>query len=344
MRTTLASVFDCHSDVSIDVYRRRRAGEHSVLKRIHLPAYREGGVVGAVYTVGGDSPQGDLFGEGQAYRSTVALLDALEADVSESDGSFGFASSAEEVRALIDDGVFAIVLALEGAKPLEGDLARLEWFHRRGVRIIGLTWNSRNELAVGLDSGPGGLTPFGVEAVAAMNEFGILIDLSHAAPQTFWDVAETSAAPLYASHSNAKTIRDHSRNLDDEQLRAIADSRGVIGICLYADFVSQPPVSVSSVVAQINYIRDSVGTDGIAIGADYLDYDLEAIAKTIRESAGYAQLTAFFPEGLETVASTQNLVAAMTRQGYEQDQITQIVGGGNFLRLFYESQDTHVRA
>jgi membrane dipeptidase len=326
-------VIDCHSDVSIDVYRRRLAGERNVLERIHLPAYLDGGVVASVCTVGGDSPQGEIFGDGQSYRSAVVLLDALEADIEEAGGKFAFASSANDVRACVDAGVFAIVPALEGAKPLEGDLARLEWFHGRGVRIVGLTWNSRNELAVGLDSGAGGLTPFGVEAVAAMHELDILVDLSHASPQTFWDVAEVGAAPLYASHSNANAVREHSRNLDDAQLRAVADSGGVVGVCLYADFVSEPPTTISSVMTHIDYLRDHIGPDKVALGADFLDYDLETIARTVQQNSGYAALTAFFPQGLETVRTTQNLVAAMADRNYSPDEIDGIAGGGNFLRV-----------
>jgi membrane dipeptidase len=325
-------VIDCHSDVAVDIYRRRQAGESAVLSRVHAPAYREGGVVASVCMVGGDTPIALVDGEDQPYRSTLSMLAALQADVDESDGAFAIVTSPEEVKARIAEGVFAIVLAIEGAAPVEGDLSRLEALHDRGIRVVGLTWNSRNEIAVGLGSGEGGLTEFGVRAVGMMNDLGMLIDLSHASPTTFWDVAETSKAPLYVSHSNAKAIRDHARNLDDDQLRAVADSGGAVGLVTYADFVASPPVGLNELHRHLDYFRETIGDDCIVIGADFVDYVAEETASFARENSSYNDLPSLFTTGLESVSSMQNLIELMRTHGVPDDTITGIASE-NFLRL-----------
>ena len=328
-------VIDCHSDVSVDVYRRRIAGETSVLARIHGPAYRRGGVVASVCTVGGDTP---LLGDEQRpYETTLGLLEALEADVADSNGEFAIARSAAEVRTLIAQGVFAIVLAIEGAAPVEGDLDRIDELYERGIRVIGLTWNSRNEIAVGLDSGEGGLTEFGSDAVRRMNELGILVDLSHSSPQTFWDVVGVTSSPVYASHSNAKAVRSHARNLDDDQLRAIAASDGAVGLVAYADFVSEPPVELAALLRHLDHFRDLVGDGRIVIGADFLDYALEETVAFAAKSPAYNELPTYYPRGLESVAEMQNLLAAMREHGVPEETCSRI-GAENFLALMERTE------
>ncbi len=328
-------VIDCHSDVSVDVYRRRAAGESAVLSRIHAPAYRKGGVVASVCTVGGDTP---LLGDAtRPYETALTLLEAVEADVAESDGAFAIATSAGEVRSLIARGVFAIVLAIEGAAPVKGDLNVLQALYHRGIRIIGLTWNTRNEIAVGLDSGDGGLTAFGRKAVARMNELGIVVDLSHASDQTFWDVAEVSTAPLYASHSNARAVRKHGRNVDDDQLRAIADTDGAVGLVTYADFISEPPVAIGGLLRHLDHFRSIVGDNRIVIGADFLDYALEDTAAFAAQSAAYNALPAYYAPGLESVSDMQNFINAMAEHGVPEDTVARI-STENFLALLEKTQ------
>jgi membrane dipeptidase len=328
-------VIDCHSDVSVDVYRRRLEGESSVLSRIHAPAYEAGGVVAAVVTVGGDTGLAQL--DGSPYENTLTLLDALETDIGESDGAFAIAATADEVRALIAKDVFAIVLAIEGAAPVEGDLGKLEDLHDRGVRVIGLTWNSRNEIGVGVGSGEGGLTEFGGRAVTRMNELGILVDLSHSTTTTFWDVATVTGAPLYASHSNARALRDHPRNVDDKQLGAIADTGGAVGLVAYADFISDPPVDLDGLLRHLDHFREKVGDNHIVFGADFLDYAIEDTLELARTSPSYNEMPEPYATGLGSVGSTQNLVEAMRKHNVPAGTISG-VASENFLRLLATTQ------
>lgn len=170
------------------------------------------------------------------YEAALTYFDALNADIAEADGEIQLALTPAELESSLEAGAFAIVPSLEGASSIEGNLDHLRDLHDRGVRVLGLTWNSSNEVAAGVGF-EGGLTEFGVEAVALMQELGIVVDLAHASVQTFWDVIERSEGPLLVSHANAKAVMDHPRNLDDEELGALRERGGVIGVVLYPGYV-----------------------------------------------------------------------------------------------------------
>src|SRR4051794_21583900 len=173
----------------IDVFRRRRQGERGVLARVHLPGLRQGGVGACVCTVGGDVPSLCPLGIDDPYGSALAMLRELHADVAEAGGEIAVVATASEMARCLADGTFALLPALEGALPFRGDLRLVEDLCDRGVRVVGLTWNSRNEFGVGVGAGEGGLTRQGLRAVALMNDLGVVIDVAHASPTTFFDVA-----------------------------------------------------------------------------------------------------------------------------------------------------------
>jgi membrane dipeptidase len=322
----------------IDVFRRRAAGERSVLSRRHLPAHRHGGVVASICTVGGDGVGLSPLGIDRPYESAVAKLDALDAEVAESEGMYEFASSAAEVEDCVRRGVFAIIPSFEGASPFQGDLGRIEEFYARGVRVVGLTWNERNELAVGTNAGDGGLTDLGGEAVTLMNGLGILIDLAHASLRTFDDVAGITRAPLFVSPSNAKTLRAHPRNLEDEQLREIAKSGGAVGINFYPDFIAPSPVTLEQLLDHIIYVVEMMGTDSVVLGPDFIDYAIEELmAEIARHRAVYEAQSAQYPVGADSVRSIQNVIAGVADRGVDDTTIDKIAHV-NFLRLWEATQ------
>ena len=308
-------VIDCHSDVMIDVFRRRRAGERAVLLRRHLPESTEGGVVASVCTVGGDGAALSPLGIDRPYESAVAKLDALRADVAESEGKIEIVSSAAELEACIERGVYAIIPSLEGASPVQGNLARIEELYERGVRVLGLTWNEPNELAVGTDAGvdDGGLTDVGAEAVALLNDLGIVIDLAHASKRTFTDVAGISRAPLFVSHSNSKAVYDHVRNLDDEQLRAVASSGGAAGLVFYSNFIGPRPATMDHLLDHIDYFVKTMGADSVVLGPDFIDYAHEELMLEVARHPNLYDIDVQYAEGVETVRSMQNLITGHGR-------------------------------
>ncbi|MDX6398386.1 MAG: rane dipeptidase [Gaiellaceae bacterium] len=341
----MTALIDCHSDLMIDLQRRRSQGEEKVFERVHLPELRAGGVAACLCIVGGDLAV-LLPGGIESHEGTLRLVDMLRADIAETSGA-RIAGSASEVRQLIDDGVFAIIPALEGASPLRGDPALVGELHAAGVRVIGLTWNTRNEIAVGLDRSVAGerhddgtgLTKAGREAIKEMNRIGVVVDVAHGTPKTFWDVVEVSEAPFIVSHANARTLRDHVRNLDDEQLRAVRDVGGMVGVVLYPPYVGPLPLTVDNVVDHIEYLVDKVGEDSVGIGADFIDYALEElVAEYVEHGIPYDEANFVYPAGVETCRSLSGIVEAMARRGFSSEAIEKIASG-NMLRVLREVEE-----
>jgi membrane dipeptidase len=266
------------------------------------------------------------------------MLDALRADVAESDGQFEVTSSATEITECLERGAVALVPALEGAMPVKGELRLIEDLHARGICVFGLTWNTKNELATGVGAGNGGLTTTGVKAIQTMNRRGILIDLAHASEATFWDVVRESSAPVFVSHANARALCDHPRNLDDAQLDAVGASAGAVGLVFFPSFVGVQPVDLDAVLNHADYIADRLDSGSLVIGADFVDFAIEEMAKDLRAHGGLYDKDALrFPHGIETVRYMQNVIAGLDRHGFDEDAIAK-VASANFLRVLTETE------
>ncbi|NMA15434.1 MAG: membrane dipeptidase [Clostridia bacterium] len=214
------------------------------------------------------------------------------------------------------DNKTAALLAVEGGDILTGNINILRLLYRLGVRSICLTWNNRNEIADGvLDwSSGGGLTKFGIEVVKEMNRMGMIIDLSHISEKGFWSVLEHAQHPLMVSHANCQKIQPHKRNLSDEQIKALAQNKGVMGISFVPDFLTSEKAEVEDVLKHIDYISSLVGTDYVGLGSDF---------------DGTDQL----PLGLEDVCQIPKIADGLLKRGYSMIDIEKIMGK-NFLRLF----------
>ena len=177
-------------------------------------------------------------------------------------------------------GYMSSILTVEDGVTLDGDLANLDGYYRKGVRMVALTWNYENSLGYPQSKDPAlhrlGLKPFGIEAVRRMNELGIAVDVSHLSEGGFWDVAKHASRPFIASHSCCRAYRDISRNLTDGQIRAIGESGGVIGIN-YAnsflrdvtDYKTDLFTPISDVIRHLRHMADVAGTGALALGSDY---------------------------------------------------------------------------
>ncbi|MER8162517.1 membrane dipeptidase [Streptomyces sp. NPDC094472] len=259
---------DCHDDLLMAVRHLRERGHRDPFGDFWLPQLREGGVVLQVLPV---YTEEQFVGEGALRRALILLEEARHlAGVHAAD--VAVVESAEELDRALQAGRIALVLAIEGAEPVGSDLAMLDVFHRAGVRMASLTWNRRTMLADGVgeqDTG-GRLTGLGVEAIAEMERLGIVVDVSHLSEGGFWHLAEAARRPFVASHSSCRQLHDHSRNLTDEQIRAVAGSGGFVAMNAFGGFLHPKPER-HHYVDHIAHAVALVGAEHVALGPDFMD-------------------------------------------------------------------------
>ena len=189
------------------------------------------------------------------------------------------AFSVEDILANEAKGKISSLLTVEDCVSLEGQLEEVDHYYEMGVRMAALTWNHENSLGFPQSADPEahrkGLKPFGIEAVGRMNELGIAVDVSHLSEGGFWDVAKHSRKPFVASHSCARALRDHPRDLTDAQLKALGDSGGVVGVNYLTDFLRPTEgrednyTSIELVVRHLRHMANVAGMDAVALGSDY---------------------------------------------------------------------------
>lgn len=332
-------IFDGHNDV-LSLYRPGRQLKRSFLERskkghLDLPRAREGGFAGGLFAVmapsrapGAPRSPREPVGEGwevpiaRPVATKTALLNAMTMTAAlyrieeQSKGEVKVVVSSDELANCLRSGVVAAVLHFEGAEAIDTELNALEVFYRAGLRSLGLVWSRPNDFAHGVpfrfphspDTGPG-LTEPGKDLVIACNELGIMIDLSHLNERGFFDVAELSNKPLVASHSNAHALCPMTRNLTDQQLDAIAQSHGVVGVnfsvgMLRSDGDKERNTPLSEIVRHFDYLVERIGIDHVGFGSDF---DGTIIPSSLGDAAGLPKL-----------------VKELRRSGYDDDSMTKL--------------------
>jgi membrane dipeptidase len=214
--------------------------------------------------------------ENEAYTTAMAKLDAMEAVCARHPGDLVLVEDAEGARRAAREGRIGVMLAVENGYAIEDDLEKLAVLRRRGVRILTLVHaKNTNWVASCTDTNApfDGLSAFGEQVVDAMEEMGVLVDVSHCNEAAFWKVAARARKPFIASHSNAWELCRFPRNLKDEQIRALADSGGIIGINFCPDFLELPHdgrrITAETVVRHIDHMVNLVGDEHIAFGSDF---------------------------------------------------------------------------
>lgn len=205
-------------------------------------------------------------------------------------------------------GKIGALLTAENGNALEGSLANLRLLYRLGVRALTLTWNGANELCDGIGEGRGGgLTDFGRTVVEEMNRLGMMIDVSHLSVRGFWDVLETSKAPVMASHSNALAVAGHPRNLSNDQIRGLAERGGVIGLNMYPAFLSDSGrAGITDCLRHIEHILSVGGEDCLGLGSDFDGFETS------------------LPEGIAGPQEYYRLFSALEQAGYPARLISKI--------------------
>jgi len=186
------------------------------------------------------------------------------------------------------------ILHLEGAEAIGNDSEILSLLYRLGLRSLGLTWNNRNLLAdgVGEEPGAGGISSKGKEIIYLMEKLGIMLDLSHISVKSYYDALKLYSKPVLVTHANARVLCNHRRNLDDSQLKALAENDGVIGINQVPDFIKEDGKPESNdLLDHIVYISDLIGVEHISLGADFDGADV-LLMQGVEEYSRWAQLLA----------------------------------------------------
>lgn len=196
-----------------------------------------------------------------------AMLHNLLRELEENSAFIRQAKSAAEAEAITASGKIAAFLSLEGPAGIGFDPGRLEELAALGFRVSTLTWNEQNPLAGSHRTG-GGLTAQGREYVRQAQKHGIVIDVSHLSDEAFWDIMDITEGPIVASHSNSRAVWGVSRNLTDDQFKAICQSGGVVGLNLYTYFLGKDPVTLDTVCDHALHWLDLGGEKHMALGGD----------------------------------------------------------------------------
>ena len=324
-------VVDTHLDLAGEIYNRYLAGEKEVIKNRYLDNFKKGGFNIIVSSLFLD----DIFLPEMALRMTLGQISALMEDVEACNGEVVLVKTKEQLNKVVKENKIGIILSFEGLDPIGNDIKMLKIFYELGVRAAGLVWSRRNYVADGCSFNPveegqrGGLTKFGVSVVRKMEEMNMLIDVSHLNDEGFWDIMKFTEKPFIASHSNVRNICSRMRNLTDDQIKAIAERNGVIGINAYKNIagVKEGEDPIKKLSDHVEYMVNLVGPKHVGYGFDLCNnyYDSELKFKYEPHNS----------DGLYSHAEAVLITEELLKRGITEEDAKLIIGG-NFYRVFSE--------
>jgi membrane dipeptidase len=292
--------------------------------KIHtdIPRLRAGGVGGQFWSVYVPATM-----QGQAaVRATLEQIDVVHRMVRKYPDTLELALTAADVERIFKAGRIASLIGMEGGHSIDNSLATLRMFHGLGARYMTLTHSTNIPWA---DSGTdmpkaSGLSKFGEEVVREMNRLGMLVDLSHTSPGTMEDAIRVSEAPIIFSHSDARAIREHGRNVPDNVLKMLQKNGGIVMVTFVPGFLTaEPGATVANVADHMDHIRKVAGSDHVGIGGDF-----DGITTV--------------PAGLEDVSKYPALTAELLRRGWLDDEVKKALGL-NILRVMRRAEEVAVR-
>jgi membrane dipeptidase len=309
-------LFDLHNDVLEMIYYQSPDYHLSDFHDDHhtdIPRLKLGGVNYQFFAVWVDPDDAEY------YQSAINMFNIFTHELSLNTENLGQAHTADEALKLRGNDQIAAILAVEGGHVIENDLLKIDSLYNRGMRYLTITWNNSTDWAISAKderSATVGLSDLGRQVINRLDSLGIIIDVSHVGIKTIEDILQTTRNPIIATHSGARALHDHYRNLNDEQIIAIANSGGVIGVVFYHWFLSGSSRNISQVVDHIDYIKNLVGIDHVALGSDF-----DGINSMIN--------------GLEDVSKFPNLTLELLRRGYTRADLEKILSA-NVMRVFSE--------
>ena len=362
---------DSHADTPLRLMEpgfdlAERHDPHETGSKLDYPRMIEGGLDAVFFAAFVAQDIRDDDGHTRARELALQMLDAVWASAEKNSDIVGIALNPEDAALLEAEGKRAIYLSIENGYPIGNDLKNVELFYNKGVRYVTLVHSTNNDLAdSATDSGGpehGGISPLGASAVEEMNRLGIMIDVSHGSDDTFYDAIELSKAPIIATHSNARTVTDHPRNMSDDMLRLIAKNGGVVQLTMLSDYLRKAPENperdsaLESLRAslkpsnemtederklardQLRKIRaqypDPLATVKNAV--DHIDH-IVRIAGIDHVGIGCDFDGGGGIDGVFDVSEVMNITIELAQRGYSEQDIEKI-WSGNILRVFAEVQ------
>ena len=317
-------VFDLHTDTMMDIANHAGKGETDILARYHMPHYLKGEIGGQIFALWVPTSfdlAEEYFTEssGTPQEIMMRMLSRSFKEFHETD-VVEIAYNAGDIERIYDSGKIPILLGIEGFYGFNCEPGMIDMMYELGFRHGMLTWNDDNEFAAGVEftKEDYGLTPLGIETVKRMEKLGMLIDVSHASYNGFWDILNNTTCPIIASHSNAWSLCNAPRNLKDDQLLALKERDGVIGLNTWKGFITEDEVSadVNKLAVHARYIADLIGVEHLACGFDFCNYFDESETTP----------------GIENAGETQNFIRALRDVGFTESEV-QAIAWDNALRV-----------
>ena len=369
-----AAVVDMHCDTIGRVMAGEDLSKDLPKGHVDIPKLKRGGVDLQVFACFAPPPSNEAE-KGRSANGVFAAIEAINGLVEKNPGDLALVRSVEDASAARNESKTGVLIGIEGGYAIEDDLVLLREFFRAGVRLMTLThWTATDWADASGDPAPahGGLTGFGESVVAEMNKLGMIIDVSHAHDETFWDVLRLSRAPVVASHSACRALSPHHRNLSDEMLKALAEKGGVIGITILPGFLRSElevkqaalfeklareqglPADESAIRKMEPAVRDrffagfekawaeakkAIPAVDVGTVVDHIDHVVKVTGDADHVGLGSDyDGTSDTPAGLENIGLLPNITKELVRRGYTPADIRKILGG-NFLRVFQAVQE-----
>ena len=328
----MAIVFDAHSDILTDIHPRRLLGEREILEKYWIPKMRKGKIDARVVAVYNNSQ----YLPELALRRALDLIATLYEEIEESPSSV-LCKTYADIRRAKEEGKVGLIIGMEGAEPLGSDIQLLRIFFNLGLRVLGLTHALRNYLADGASfpaktrGQEGGLTDIGLNFLEQAQAMGILIDVSHLNDTGFWDVIKFTKTAIIASHSNCRVLCNHPRNLSDDQIKAIADTGGVVGVNACRSFVEFG--DLEHLLNHIDHLVKITSIKHVGLGLDFFEYFIKYLNEAERSRLPIENYKTI--SGLSDDEDFPKIAKELLRRGYSTSDI-ELIMGENFLRVFKE--------
>lgn len=309
-------IIDAHCDSILDVLHGRRSlGEKIHRGQADFISLKEAGVRLQFFAVFIESE----YKPGKAVLRALEGIEAFHKEVEGNAHHVTLIRTQEDLERLSGQDKLGALLTVEGGEALGGQLSMIGILHRLGVRSICLTWNQANDIADGVGVGKRhkGLTKFGKEVVREMNRLGMLVDLAHIGERGFWDVLEISERPIIVSHANCQRLCPHPRNLTDDQLKALAEQGGCLGVTFVPGFIDTVNPSLERLVDHMEHAIQIMGIDHVGLGSDFDGMDTRT-------------------PGLETAGDLPVLIAKLRERGYSEEEVNKLAWG-NWFRILKQA-------